>query len=462
MDNFIEFLDSYKYKNNINYFDFVHILNASQVHYMQNQYGKLYPNCASTDADICKQTYDANIAWDKYVNQTQQYHQPTNQIWSMGESNQYSLWSGDWQNMHLPPPPPFPPLSNENTKYKPSFPLYIPQQPQNPFARPNTSIASTKTKKVDIEFSVDTIQDLINLIDAHPIEPNTTYNIDLQGLHNIRKELVDLNAMVGIKSLKNSILNQLIYLIQEPILNDNVKGYKHTILCGPPGTGKTEIAKIIGQMYAKMGILKNETFKKVTRNDLIAGYLGQTAIKTKEVIEKCLGGCLFIDEAYSLGHSSQNDSFSKECIDTLCEALSDHKDDLMVIIAGYENELEECFFALNGGLKSRFIWKFKIDEYNATEMRQIFDKKVAESGWKFEGNENLQSWFEQKKQEFKNYGRDIEQLLYYTKICHSRRIYGKSADLAKKITMEDLNKGYQSFTENRSDKKPKIHYGLYV
>ena len=96
--------------------------------------------------------------------------------------------------------------------------------------------------------------------------------------------------MVGIKSLKNSILNQLIYLIQEPILNDNVKGYKHTILCGPPGTGKTEIAKIIGQMYAKMGILKNETFKKVTRNDLIAGYLGQTAIKTKEVIEKCLGG----------------------------------------------------------------------------------------------------------------------------------------------------------------------------
>lgn len=461
MDNFIEFLDSYKYKNNINYFDFVHILNASQVHYTQNQYSKLYKNDNKSDIDNWKFRYESNNIWDNYLNQSQQTN---NQLWSMGESNQYSLWSGSWQTIHLPPPPPFPPLSEKSPSsiYKPSFPLYIPPNSQNLFAKSNITVKPIEKHKVEIEFSVETIQDLINLIDSHPIEPNITYNIDLQGLHNIRKELVELNTMVGIKSLKNSILNQLIYLIQEPILNDNVKGYKHTILCGPPGTGKTEIAKIIGQMYSKMGILKNETFKKVTRNDLIAGYLGQTAIKTKEVIEKCLGGCLFIDEAYSLGHSSQNDSFSKECIDTLCEALSDHKDDLMVIIAGYENELEECFFALNGGLKSRFIWKFKIDEYNANELCQIFNKKIAESGWKFEGNENLQSWFEQKKQEFKNYGRDIEQLLYYTKICHSRRIYGKSSDLAKKITMEDLNKGYQSFTENRSDKKPKIHYGLYV
>ncbi len=93
-----------------------------------------------------------------------------------------------------------------------------------------------------------------------------------------------------------------------------------------------------------MGILKNNVFRKVTRNDLVAGYLGQTAIKTKNVIQDCLGGVLFIDEAYAMANSYEDDSFSKECIDTLCEALSDHKNNLMVIIAGYENELNNSFF----------------------------------------------------------------------------------------------------------------------
>ncbi|NBR98478.1 MAG: AAA family ATPase, partial [Betaproteobacteria bacterium] len=117
--------------------------------------------------------------------------------------------------------------------------------------------------------------------------------------------------------------------------------------CNRDGTGKTEIAKIIGQIFSKLGILKKGTFRKVTRSDLIAGYLGQTAIKTNDVINDCLGGVLFIDEAYSLGNSEKKDSFSKECIDTLCEALSNHKDNFMVIIAGYENELKECFFNYN-------------------------------------------------------------------------------------------------------------------
>jgi len=447
MDNFIEFLDSYKERTNINYFDFVHILNASQVHYHHNLH-RINPQLKPYD--------ELDINWRTYINNN--IHTDSNCSFStsfnadtcMGESNQYSLWKTSWDLTSMPPHPPLP--CDNQTKYTQKFPLYIPS---------HISVSQKPKHKIDIDFSVETIQDLIDLIDKHPIDIDTEYNIDLQGLHNIRKELVELNTMVGIKSLKNSVLNQLIYFIQEPILNDDVKGYKHTILCGPPGTGKTEIAKIIGQMYSKMGILKNSVFKKVTRNDLIAGYLGQTAIKTKEVIDKCLGGCLFIDEAYSLGHSSQNDSFSKECVDILCEALSDHKDDLMVIIAGYENELEECFFSMNSGLKSRFIWKFKIDDYTATELCQIFEKKVEESKWVLD-LENLTKWFESKTKDFKHYGRDIEQLLYYTKICHSRRIYGKSRELAKRITLEDLNKGFQSFIENRSDKTPTIHYGLYT
>ena len=102
---------------------------------------------------------------------------------------------------------------------------------------------------------------------------------------------------------------------------------------------------------------EKKKFKKVTRSDLIAGYLGQTALKTQEVIKECLGGVLFIDEAYALGNEQKKDSFAKECIDTLCEGLSDHKENLMVIIAGYEKELQSCFFDYNQGLESRFSWR---------------------------------------------------------------------------------------------------------
>jgi Holliday junction resolvasome RuvABC ATP-dependent DNA helicase subunit len=93
--------------------------------------------------------------------------------------------------------------------------------------------------------------------------------------------------------------------MQELHITNKESDFKHTVLYGPPGTGKTEIAKIIGTMYSKIGILKNNVFKKVTRNDMVAGYLGQTAIKTKKVIDECLGGVLFIDEAYSLANNYQ-------------------------------------------------------------------------------------------------------------------------------------------------------------
>ena len=194
--------------------------------------------------------------------------------------------------------------------------------------------------------------------------------------------------------------------------------------------------------------------KKVTRNDLVAGYLGQTAIKTQKVIEKALGGVLFIDEAYSLGIGGSNDSYSKECIDTLCEALSDHRDDLMVIIAGYENELNETFFPINQGLKSRFIWRFKMDDYSPRELMQIFMKKVGENGWEhnFDMGEAA-SWFEKNGAKFRNYGRDIELLFSYTKVSHSRRIYGKPATMRKKITMEDIKSGFEIFVKNANEKK---------
>jgi len=315
-------------------------------------------------------------------------------------------------------------------------------------------------RKVNIHFEINNVADLLKMIEEYPDDKDVEYNIDIQSLHKIKEPLIDLNSMIGMQNVKENIVDQILFYIQnlhkpcdnqeknkkQAIYND----FMHTVIYGPPGTGKTEIAKIIGSIFSKLGILTKGTFKKVTRSDLVAGYLGQTAIKTKDVVKECLGGVLFIDEAYSLGNQEKRDSFSKECIDTLCEALSDYKDNLMVIIAGYETDLNECFFKYNQGLSSRFTWRFKIDDYNAAELYNIFIKKINDSGWIID-NSNINvnvKWFEKNKGLFKFYGRDIETLFAKTKIAHSRRVFCLDVKIKKILTMADIDKGLEIYVKN--------------
>ena len=296
---------------------------------------------------------------------------------------------------------------------------------------------------------------MLAIIEKYPDEETTEYNIDIHILNKIKIPLQNLNAMIGMKGLKDHIVDQILYYIQDlhKIGRTNLSAdFMHTVIYGEPGTGKTEIAKIIGAIFVNLGILTKGVFNKVTRSDLIAGYLGQTAIKTKEAIKDSLGGVLFIDEAYALGNSEKRDSFSKECIDTLCEALSAHKENLMVIIAGYEKELQECFFNYNKGLESRFTWRFETEEYNAEELYKIFFKMVTDIGWSIDTNVSDKitiKWFEINKDNFKYYGRDIETLLSKTKIAHSRRVFCLKKEEKTKITLGDLENGYKIYLKHK-------------
>lgn len=310
---------------------------------------------------------------------------------------------------------------------------------------------NSKKEKIIIEMEINNINDILKLIELFPYQEDKEYNINIKILHEIKEPLIELNNMIGMHNLKKNILDQILYYLQDLHLLGN--DFMHTVIYGPPGTGKTEIAKIIGKIYTKMGILKSGVFKKVTRSDLVSGYLGQTALKTRDVIKECLGGVLFIDEAYALGNPEKRDSFSKECIDTLCEALSNHKDELMVIIAGYESELKSCFFSYNQGLDSRFTWRFKTDEYKAEDLMSIFLKKTKDISWKIEDLET--SWFEKNMDYFKFYGRDIEVLLSKVKIAHSRRIFGKPKEERKKIEKIDLDNGLKIFLDNDEVKERK-------
>ena len=152
---------------------------------------------------------------------------------------------------------------------------------------------------------------------------------------------------------------------------------------------------------------------------------------------------------YSLG-SVDSDNYSTECIDTLCEALSDNKDNLMVIIAGYKDDIEKRFFASNKGLESRFIWKFTIDKYNYEELYKIFKKIVIDGKWMLD-DEVTNEWFKKNNDKFKSYGRDVEVLFTYSKIAFSRRMYGNDIQ-ERKLTIYDLNNGLKTFENNKIEK----------
>ena len=428
MNNFLNYIDTFK-NQKLNYFEIVDILRTTDIDYSNNQYLR----------KINKNTLKEHTWWSrKYKSRFSSSDKFFNSFGSppkLEKITSYELWKKNHQ----------------------VFESNSPLCSSNPFDKPD--------KIINIEVSVTTLKDLIGIIENNPFDEFAIYNIDLRSLHCIKNELYELDNMIGMDSIKLSVINQLLYFIQKLHINKDASDnycadYKHTVIYGSPGTGKTEIAQIIGKMYSKIGILKKNVFKKVTRSDLVAGYLGQTALKTNDVIQSCLGGCLFIDEAYSLVNNDL-DSFSKECIDTLNESLSRYKDNLMVIIAGYEKELNEIFFTSNPGLESRFIWRFKITPYTAKELFEILKKKIEDINWKIE-NDNLDyRWFEEKKDNFKNYGRDIELLLSNIKISHSRRIFGKDIEFRKKINIDDFNNGYKEYLKNKNI-VPKVFSSLYV
>jgi SpoVK/Ycf46/Vps4 family AAA+-type ATPase len=324
-------------------------------------------------------------------------------------------------------------------------------------SKENTKEEAKIRETINIEAEINNINDILKIIASYKNDPSIKYNINMKALHDIKEPLEELNNMIGMKDLKNNIVDQILYFIQELHKgNQSCGDFMHTVIYGPPGTGKTEIAKIIGKIYSNLGILNKGTFKKVTRSDLIAGYLGQTALKTREVIKEALGGVLFIDEAYALGSPEKKDSFAKECIDTLCEALSDNKENLMVIVAGYERDLKDCFFSLNQGLDSRFTWRFKTDDYTAEDLYNIFLKKVKDIGWEVDVDSKITvEWFRKNQDYFKFYGRDIETVLAKTKIAHSKRVFCRPDSEKKKINLRDLDKGFEIYLKNDDVKNRK-------
>jgi replication-associated recombination protein RarA len=289
-------------------------------------------------------------------------------------------------------------------------------------------------------------------------------NLDTVMLWRITPYLEELDKMVGMDSLKETVFYQVIYYLQGMHTKNRNEEYLHTVIYGPPGSGKTTIAKIIGKIYQAMNILSSGgTFKVAYREDFVAGYLGQTAAKTKKLLTACVGGVLFIDEVYALApRQNDRDSFAKEAIDTINAFLSEHKNDFCCIVAGYRDEVYNCFFAMNKGLERRFPWVHDIQEYTDRELYQIFIKMVKETGWDTAVDEKYMiTFFHSNKSMFKNAGGDIETFLTKAKMVHSRRVFSLGKEHKFILTKDDINNAFKFLEKN----KPKIDEpppGLYT
>ena len=257
-----------------------------------------------------------------------------------------------------------------------------------------------------------------------------------EDMASLQKELSEYIGLSAVKQEVESLIN--LVTIQKLRKQNDLPTEDlslHMVFSGNPGTGKTMIARLMSRIYLSLGILSKGHLVEVDRGGLVAGYVGQTAIKTGEVIQKAMGGVLFIDEAYALTSRGSSD-YGQEAVDTLLKAMEDHREDLIVIVAGY-TELMEEFVHSNPGLESRFNRFLHFPDYTVQEMKDIFDMRCQKSGYFLEEEAKglLEELLTLSKMDVKGFGnaRGVRNLFEKTVSMQANRLAKQEA-----VTREEL------------------------
>ena len=262
---------------------------------------------------------------------------------------------------------------------------------------------------------------------------------DLVGLEEVKKDVKNLMNLVKVRKLRQQ------YELPVPPMS------LHMVFVGNPGTGKTTVARLVSGLYAAIGVLSKGQLVEVDRSGLVAGYVGQTALKTQEAIKSALGGVLFIDEAYSLASGGEND-FGRESIETILKAMEDHRDDLIVIVAGYTVPMEK-FIHSNPGLESRFNKYFFFPDYNGEQLMEMFRIRCRKNGYTMseETEKAATAYFtqlyEERNENFGN-GRDVRNVFEDMVVRQANRVAAM-----EEPTKEDLMAVLPEDLEDRDEEE---------
>lgn len=307
------------------------------------------------------------------------------------------------------------------------------------------------------EFDIATLEDVLALgafYTSKDYDKTKHTNIPFYNIFHLRKAVKSLIEMVGLVELKAQILTLIVYYLQN--LDNGNQDMLHTVVYGGPGVGKTQFIHILADIYVNLGVLPTKKVTFLKRADLVGQYLGHTAVKTKQAIEDAKGGVLVIDEAYSLGDTEQRDSFSRECIDTLNQFLSEDKSELICVIAGYKDDLEKRFFKTNPGLKRRFPFKFTIVDYTPAQLKDIFCAIVVKNDWKITSDAIDVDLLNEYKTCLLFNGGDMEIIFTKAKFVHALRVFSSEKKDKKTITKADFEKAFHEFIDANPKKEPDL------
>ena len=276
--------------------------------------------------------------------------------------------------------------------------------------------------------------------------------------------MAELNELVGLDEVKKDIKNLVNLMKVRKLRQANDLPVPpmslHMVFLGNPGTGKTTVARIVSGLYAAIGVLEKGQLVEVDRSGLVAGYVGQTALKTQEVIKKALGGVLFIDEAYSLSSGGEND-FGREAIETILKAMEDHRDELIVIVAGYTGPMEK-FINSNPGLESRFNKYIFFPDYNGEQLMEMFRIRCKKNGYTLTeeadkaATEAFTELYENRGDNFGN-GRDVRNCFEDMIVRQSNRVAqmeNPTKDDLMTVLPEDLFEDYEPETRDEPEAVP--------
>ena len=262
--------------------------------------------------------------------------------------------------------------------------------------------------------------------------------------------LAELDALCGLDKVKEDV-KSLINLVKVRKLRQEAglpvpPMSLHMVFLGNPGTGKTTVARLLARIYHSIGVLSKGQLVEVDRSGLVAGFVGQTALKTQEVIEKALGGVLFIDEAYALTNQESPNDFGQEAVEVILKGMEDNRDDLIVIVAGY-TDLMRDFIHSNPGLESRFNKYFQFEDYTGEQLAEIFRAQCKKNGYTIDeatdkaAAEAFQIMYEQRDENFGN-ARDVRNI-FETAIARQANRVAVMENPTKEdlmaLTVEDLD-----------------------